>query len=104
MTIATAPTPSRVFSARVVTKFSSSTGGEAIEAAALFRPQVVIHDLMMRSVDGFRTLAELKRQSWAARAVFVAYTGVSEINTAELALAAGSNTSFASPSISNNCR
>jgi CheY-like chemotaxis protein len=50
-------------------------GHAALEAARLNRPQLVLLDLSMPGVDGYRVVMRLKRQPEFARVRFVAVTG-----------------------------
>jgi len=50
-------------------------GIEALEAAELFRPDVVLLDIGMPRLDGYETARRLASQPWAAAAQIVAVTG-----------------------------
>jgi CheY-like chemotaxis protein len=50
-------------------------GHAALEAARINRPQLVLLDLSMPGVDGYRVLARLKNEPRFARVTFVAVTG-----------------------------
>jgi len=50
-------------------------GIEALEAAELFRPDVVLLDIGMPRLDGYETARRLASQPWAAATQIVAVTG-----------------------------
>ena len=52
------------------------SGEQAIEAAPVFRPDVVMLDLVMPGTDGFRTAQELQRQPSSQSVTYVAYSGL----------------------------
>jgi CheY-like chemotaxis protein len=52
------------------------SGRESVELGPQFRPLMVILDITMPGIDGVQTCRLLREQSWAANALFVAFTGL----------------------------
>ena len=66
------------------------SGEEAIEVAPTFAPELVILDLNMPpGMDGYQTAVELRKQTWSAKATFVAHTGSTDPSVAENVKKAG---------------
>ena len=59
------------------------SGREAIEDAPAFEPELVILDLNMPGMDGYQTAIELRKQTWSAKAAFVAHTASTDPSVAE---------------------
>jgi len=51
------------------------SGEQALHAAAAYLPDVVILDLAMPRLDGYEVIREMRRESWARSALFVAHSG-----------------------------
>ena len=64
-------------------------GEEAIESAPAFEPELVILDLNMPGMDGYQTATELRKQTWSAKAAFVAHTASTDPSVAEKVRRAG---------------
>ena len=50
-------------------------GVEAVQAAALFRPEVVLLDIGMPKLDGYETARRIRAQPWGKNMFLVALTG-----------------------------
>ena len=55
---------------------TASTGREALDLAAIYRPEVVLLDLIMPQLDGFETCGKLKRLAQPPEIILM--TGVSD--------------------------
>jgi signal transduction histidine kinase len=64
-------------------------GGAAIDAAASFRPELVLLDLGLPTLDGYQVCRQLRERPWGARAKVVAMTGWGDAEAQRAALAAG---------------
>jgi len=56
-------------------------GHAALEAARINRPHVMILDLGMRGVDGYRVVQRLRSEAHFASVAFVAMTGQQDLHT-----------------------
>ena len=54
---------------------SFTSGLEALEEGAQFKPDAVVLDLGMPEMDGFETAKRLKQQAWGEDALLIALTG-----------------------------
>ena len=50
-------------------------GGEAVEAAASFRPSVVLLDIGLPTMDGYEAARKIRNQPWGVGMVLIALTG-----------------------------
>jgi signal transduction histidine kinase len=50
-------------------------GAEALAVATTFKPQIVLLDLGMPTMDGYETARQMRTQSWGQRAMLIALTG-----------------------------
>ena len=54
---------------------ATTSGAGALEQGPQFRPNVVLLDLGMPGMDGFETVARLRREAWGADVLLIALTG-----------------------------
>lgn len=64
-------------------------GGVAVEAAARFRPELVLLDLGLPTLDGYQVCRRLRAQPWGAGVRVVAMTGWGDPEAQRAVLAAG---------------
>ena len=50
-------------------------GLEAVQAAATFRPDVILLDIGMPKMNGYETARHIRKQAWGKHTVLVALTG-----------------------------
>ena len=70
---------------------------EALAVAAGFRPQIVLCDIGLPGMDGFRLVATLREALRRLPVVFAAVTGYAGADDQERALAAGFDSFFVKP-------
>jgi two-component system, cell cycle response regulator DivK len=74
------------FGCRVV---SAADGAEAVETARRERPQLILMDLVMPSLDGFAAIQRIRRQAGLQNVPIVAMSGHTSPDVRADALAAG---------------
>ena len=72
-------------------------GQAAIEAAALFLPDVMLMDIGMPGMDGYDAAREIRRQPWSQGLIMIALTGWGEDEDKEHAKQAGFDHHFVKP-------
>ena len=70
---------------------------EALDVAAQFRPQIVLCDIGLPGMDGFRLVAPLREKLKGMPVVFAAVTGYASAEDQQRALAAGFDSFFVKP-------
>ena len=70
---------------------------EALEVARRVRPQIVLCDIGLPDVDGFRLVESLRRELAGSPVVFAAVTGYAGEEDQQRALAAGFDSFFVKP-------
>ena len=68
---------------------TARTAEEALTVAAMARPQIVLCDIGLPGMDGYRLVAALRKALGGAPVVFAAVTGYASGDDQERALAAG---------------
>ena len=64
-------------------------GVEAVEAAELFQPDLVVMDLGMPRLNGFEAAKRIRQQPWGNEMVLIALTGWGQTDDRERSKAAG---------------
>jgi signal transduction histidine kinase/ActR/RegA family two-component response regulator len=72
-------------------------GLEAMEAAATFRPDVVLLDIGLPKLNGYETARKIREQPWGKDVVLVALTGWGQDEDLQKSKAAGFNDHFIKP-------
>ena len=72
-------------------------GLEALEVAAIFRPDVVLLDIGMPKLNGYDTAQRLRQQPWGKNVVLVALTGWGQEDDKRRSLEAGFNFHMVKP-------
>jgi len=75
----------------------ASTGKDAMEQAARFRPRVLVLDIGLPDMDGYSLARALRKQPESAEALLIAVTGYGQRRDRERALAAGFNLHLTKP-------
>ena len=70
---------------------------EALDVAAQFRPQIVLCDIGLPGMDGFRLVAPLREKLKGMPVVFAAVTGYASAEDQQRALDAGFDSFFVKP-------
>jgi CheY-like chemotaxis protein len=68
---------------------TADDGLEAVQAAAAFRPEVVLLDIGLPKLNGYEVAREIRHQSWGQRMVLIALTGWGQEEDKRRALDAG---------------
>jgi PAS domain S-box-containing protein len=68
---------------------TANSGAAALEAAAKFRPEVIVLDIGLPDMDGYEVARRLRGEPWGAQIVLVALTGWGQKQDKEAAAAAG---------------
>ncbi|MGH8512784.1 MAG: response regulator, partial [Gammaproteobacteria bacterium] len=64
-------------------------GLEAVEAAATFKPDVVLLDIGLPKMNGFEAARKIREQPWSKKMVLVALTGWGQDNDRQKSKEAG---------------
>ena len=72
-------------------------GAAAVYAAALFRPQVVLLDIGLPTIDGYEAARQIRDQPWGADMALVALTGWSQDEHRQKSKAAGFDAHLVKP-------
>ena len=72
-------------------------GAEAVHAAALFRPQVVLLDIGLPTINGYEAARQIRDQPWGADMALVALTGWSQDEHRQKSKAAGFDAHLVKP-------
>ena len=72
-------------------------GLEALELAAIFRPDLVMLDIGMPKLNGYETAIRIREQSWGKNMILVALTGWGQEEDKRRAFAAGFNFHLVKP-------
>ena len=72
-------------------------GAAAVDAAALFRPQVVLLDIGLPTIDGYEAARQIRDQPWGADMALVALTGWSQDEHRQKSKAAGFDAHLVKP-------
>jgi CheY-like chemotaxis protein len=80
--------------ARVVRKLGhhvieATDGEEAIAAARLNRPEIILMDIGMPRMNGYEAAREIRREPWGSEVVLVATTGWGQEQDRQKSVAAG---------------
>lgn len=76
---------------------TAKSAEEALDVAAQFRPQIVLCDIGLPGMDGFRLVAPLREKLKGMPVVFAAVTGYASAEDQQRALAAGFDSFFVKP-------
>jgi CheY-like chemotaxis protein len=76
---------------------TASNGLEAVEAAAKFRPDVLLLDIGMPKMNGYEAAQHIRRQPWGKDMVLVALTGWGQEEDYRRTLEAGFNYHLTKP-------
>jgi PAS domain S-box-containing protein len=72
-------------------------GVEAVEAAGLFRPEVVLMDVGMPHLDGYQATRRIREQPWGKTMTIIALTGWGQEGDKRLSREAGCNAHLVKP-------
>ena len=73
------------------------TGGDAIEIAEAFRPQVILTDIGLPDIDGYQFAQRVRATSWGKTAVLIAITGWGAQESQQQSAVAGFNHHLTKP-------
>lgn len=73
------------------------SGGEALEVAAEFKPQIMLLDIVMPEMTGYEVARKVRAAAWGKNIVLVAITGWGQVEDRRKALEAGFDHHFAKP-------
>jgi CheY-like chemotaxis protein len=76
---------------------TAADGGEAVNAAELFRPEVVLMDLEMPGIDGLEASRRIRARPWGSDVLIAALTGWGQDVDRQRAHEAGVDLHFVKP-------
>lgn len=76
---------------------SVNSGGETLSTALAYNPNLILLDLMMPSVDGFKVCRDLRAESQFAHIPIVFFTSVSDVDKKVAAFGSGANDYIVKP-------
>lgn len=72
-------------------------GKSALEAATTFRPHVVLLDIDMPQMEGYRTAERLRRLQWDQPPILIAHTATSDVASEVASASAGFDLHLSKP-------